>query len=89
MIIAEKITETIGTDLRPFQSDYQHIWTVHDSIQNDVQMKGERRWMHIYRKWMPGFIKKVLRRITGVSEKNIYEEGLGIVNPLFFSKMDV
>lgn len=89
MIIAEKITETIGTDLRLFQSDYQHIWTVHDSIHNEVQMKGEKRWMHIYRKRTPGFIKKILRRITGVSEKNIYEEGLGIVNPLFFSKMDV
>jgi hypothetical protein len=42
MIIAKKMMDTVGSDLKLFQSDYQHIWTVHDSIQNNVGLEGEK-----------------------------------------------
>lgn len=89
MIIAEKVNKTEGLVLNPFQSDYRHIWNVHHSIQNDVTLEGEKKWIHFYRKWMPEFIKKYVRSARGVSDRQFLIDELGVVNPLFFSKMNV
>ncbi len=89
MIIAEKITATEGISLNPFQSDYHHIWDVHNAINHDVQVEGEGEWVHRYRRWTPEFIKRIIRRLRNPSNKQSYVKDLGLVNPLFFSKMDV
>lgn len=89
MIIAEKVRETETLQLQPFQSDYQHIWSVHHSINNDVKLEGEKKWVHQYRRWMPEFIKKIIRNIRGIPDKQSFVNELGVVNPLFFTKMDV
>jgi hypothetical protein len=89
LIIAEKIKATDDISLNPFQSDYHHIWDVHNAISNDVQVEGEGKWVHWYRRWTPGFIKKIIRRLRNSSNKQSYVKDLGFVNPLFFTKMDV
>jgi hypothetical protein len=90
MIIAEKKKETDGLEVQPFQSDYAHIWTIHDSIQHDVPLQEESRWIHHFRRWAPDFIKN---RIRAIRDRNLDQQeqvqGLGLVNPLFFTKMDI
>ena len=89
MVIAEKIRATEELPLKPFQSDYQHFWEVHDAINNDVQREGEKKWIHHYRRRTPEFIKKLIRRIRGLQDKQGNIDRLGNVNPSFFTRMDV
>jgi hypothetical protein len=91
MVIARK-TKEMGQQavLEPFQSDYEMIWNVYSSIHDDAPLTGESRWIHHYRRWMPGFIKSLIRMIRrGNTDKETTIEGLGKVNPLFFKKMEI
>ena len=89
MVIAEKIRETESLTLKPFQSDYQSIWDIHQSVKPDSQFKNEREWVYYYRGWVPKFIRDIIYRLRKGSEKPNYVKDLGVVNPLFFTKMDV
>lgn len=89
MVVAQKIKDTENIELRPFQSDYEHIWSVHDSIKQDVQIEGESKWLHLYRKWVPEFVKSNIRKVRDQSEEQVNIEGLGSVNPTFFSRIDI
>jgi len=89
MVIAEKISITEGLQLKPFQSDYKHIWDVHHSTYNNVKLEGEAHWIKYYRKWTPEFIKGMIHRWRSVPDKQKNVEGLGNVNPRFFTPMDV
>jgi len=90
LVLAEKIKEPEDILLTPFQSDYEHIWTVYDSIHDNKTIAGESRWLFYYRKLVPEFIKRTIR---GVRNKNLDKTqtvaNLGITNPQFFTKMDI
>lgn len=90
MLVAKKITETDSISLRPFQSDYAHIWSIHESIHHDKQRSNEKRWVHYYRRWTPEFLKKIIRSIASRKlDKQQVVEGLGTVNPEFFKKVEL
>lgn len=89
MVLAEKINDTRHIQLAPFQSDYAHIWAVYDSINEDKKIKNESQWVHYYRKFTPEFIKKLIRNVVNGKLRKAEEvEGLGVVNPDFFTKID-
>ena len=87
LIIAEKIKDTRTMELHPFQSDYSRTWTIHES--KGQLLKEEHKWIHYYRRWAPAFLKNIIRRVIGFSGKQKNVEGLGMVNPEFFTKMDI
>lgn len=89
MIIAQKITDTENISLQPIQSDYEMVWEVFSSQKNDIPIKHERKVIYYYRKYMPSFLKQVVRKFVGSSEVHRDLTGLGIVNPDFFKKMEV
>lgn len=89
MIIAQKITDTETITLQPIQSDYEMVWEVFSSQKNDIPIKHERKVIYYYRKYMPSFLKQVVRKFVGGSEVHRDLTGLGIVNPDFFKKMEV
>lgn len=89
MVIAEKIGETESITLRPFQSDYQSIWDIHQSVKTDSALKDEPTWVYYYRRWVPKFMRDIIYRLRKGSGKQSNVKGLGVVNPLFFTKLDV
>jgi hypothetical protein len=89
MTIAKKTKQTEAPQLKILQSDYQHIWNVHHAINKDVKLEGEKRWARHYRRWMPEFIKKIVRSLKSVPAKQSFVNELGTVNLLFFLKMYV
>lgn len=89
MIIAQKITDTENISLQPIQSDYEMVWEVFSSQKNDIPIKHERKVIYYYRKYMPSFLKQVVRKFVGSSEVHRDLTGLGIVNPDFFKKIEV
>jgi hypothetical protein len=89
MVLAEKIAESTDIRLEPFQSDYAHVWAVHDSMNEDKRIVNEGLWIHFYRKLTPEFIKRIVRRIVNRKINKIENvEGLGVVNPHFFTKIE-
>lgn len=89
MVIAEKIQETESIILQPFQSDYQRIWDIHQSVKTNTELIGEGRLINYYRKWIPKFFRDIIYRLRNGSGKVIHIKDLGAVNPLFFKKIDV
>jgi len=90
LIIAKKITEKNIEGIVPFQSDYEQVWRVHESIAGNKPLLGESRWLHLYRKLFPKFIKSLVRKIFRKStlvQKNV--TGLGLVDPAFFQKIKI
>jgi len=72
------------------QSDYELVWEVYNSIKKGTQIPTENKLIYFYRRYTPGLIKNIMRRITGRStniQKDV--EGLGQVNPAFFEKLEV
>jgi hypothetical protein len=89
MVVAEKIKDTKDIKLTPFQSDYAHIWAVYDSINEDKKIGNESRWIHYYRRFTPEFIKKFIRNVVNRKLKKAQKiDGLGLVNPHFFTKIE-
>ncbi len=89
-IIARKIRDTKDLVLRPMQSDYAHIWTVHTSIQTNIRISGESKWIHFYRRLVPERAKKLIRSLRNRKiSKERHTELLGKVNPDFFIPLDI
>jgi hypothetical protein len=87
MILAEKVQEV--SDIEPFQSDYENIWSVFDSIKNDNVRINEGKWIFYYRKYMPEFLKNIVRKMrTGNFERKENIQGLGVVNSEFYKKIN-
>jgi len=90
LLIARKTKETATVSLRPFQSDYAHIWSVHESLHQGKHRVDENRWIHYYRMWIPEFVKRKIRTMVNRKlDKQEIVEGLGTVNPEFFKKVDL
>ena len=89
MVVAEKLKDTKDIQLTPFQSDYAYVWAVHDSISAGKKIESESPWVHYYRKITPEFIKRFVRNVINRKLNQIENiEGLGIVNPNFFTKIE-
>jgi len=89
LLVAKKIKDTGVISLKPFQSDYAHIWSVHESIHQGKQRLNEHRWIHYYRMWIPEFLKGKIRTLVSKKlDKHKIVEGLGVVNPEFFKKVE-
>ncbi len=90
IVVAEKVKEVDIENVIPFQSDYENIWTVHKSLEENTPIEGEHRLIHLYRSLVPDFIKSMVRRLLGrQSSKEIRTEGLGNVDQRFFEKVDI
>lgn len=90
MVIAEKTADTENIVLQPMQSDYQLIWEVYDSMENDIPIRNEGNLIYYYRKYIPDRIKSLVRKIMGRSgDTQKIVAGLGKVNPAFFKKMNI
>jgi hypothetical protein len=90
MIIAQKVEDTEKINLQPMQSDYQLIWEVYDSIENDVPITKESSLLFYYRKYVPEVLKSIVRKVLGRSNETLKNvDGLGKVNPSYFKKMDI
>jgi hypothetical protein len=88
MVIAEKISNPPDVFVEPFQSDYQYIWEVFDSMQYDKPRLNEGRTVQLYRKWVPASIKRIIRKIAGRENSPTKEiKGLGHVNEAYFKKI--
>lgn len=89
-VVARKTRDTSNVVLRPMQSDYAHIWSVHNSIQRNVQIQGEGKLIHYYRRLVPEWIKRKIRGVTNrKADKMEQTEFLGKVNPDFFTPLDI
>jgi hypothetical protein len=90
MVIAQKIMDTENIVLHPMQSDYEMVWEVFSSQKNDTPINHEKKVLYYYRKYTPSFLKQIVRKVSGRSREEFKNmEGLGIINPAFFKKMDV
>ncbi len=89
MVLAEKIKDTKDIYLNPFQSDYEHVWTVHRSINEDKRIGHESPFLHSYRRLTPEFIKRLIRSVVNRNLNKVEKvDGLGVVNPNFFTKIE-
>jgi hypothetical protein len=89
MIIAEKINETKSIILKPFQSDYQSIWDVHQSVKTESVLNVEANWVYYYRRWLPKWIRDIVYKLRNRSKRQLYVKDLGVVNPTYFKKLDI
>ena len=89
MVLAEKIKDTKDIHLNPFQSDYEHVWAVYKSINEDKRIGHESPFLHSYRKRTPEFIKRLIRSVVNRKLHKVDKvDGLGVVNPNFFTKIE-
>ncbi|HTF21909.1 MAG TPA: hypothetical protein VK658_27705 [Chryseolinea sp.] len=90
LVLARKTRDTSDISLRPMQSDYAHLWAVHNSISDDVAIAGESKLLHFYRTRTPEWIKRIVRTIVGsLKSKEKRVTGLGHVNPDFFERIEL
>jgi hypothetical protein len=90
LVIAEKIAKTEKVELQPMQSDYELVWEVYNSIENDIHIEKENSLLYYYRRYIPEIVKRAVRTIAqrnGGREKEVPR--LGTVNPRFYRKMDL
>ena len=88
MVLAEKISDFSG-QLMPYQSDYKLVWDVHDSIQSNKPLSNETKYIHWYRRYVPTFLKNIVRHVLSKKGKRKNVSLLGNVNPQFFKKIDI
>jgi hypothetical protein len=88
MVIAEKVADTDRIELNPFQSDYQYIWEVFTAMHEDQPRQNESKMLHLYRKFTPNVLKRIVRNLIGRENGSTHEiPGLGSVNEKYFKKM--
>jgi hypothetical protein len=89
MVLAQKVNNS-AEEVCPAQSDYQLVWDVHDSIQNNKPIQNEPAYMHWYRKYVPSIVKKLIRQLFSLKKRTAIGDipDLGGASSSVFKKID-
>jgi hypothetical protein len=90
MVLAEKRSEQPIFQKPPQQSDYEVVWNVNQSLQNNKVLKNESRLKYLYRKFTPRILKVLAHNIHDLfTKREVVNEDLGRINADHFKKMEL
>lgn len=90
MVLAEKKSEQPVFQKPPQQSDYEKVWDINDSLQNNKPPKDEGRLKYLYRKYTPKRLKILAHNIYDLfTKEEVVNEDLGKINAEHFKKLDI
>jgi hypothetical protein len=90
MVVAKKILTTEIFKQTPQQSDYQVLWQIRKSIENNETVPGEGKAKYLYRKFMPKPFKIFIRNVYDLFTKEKQAvAGLGMIDASQFKKIEI
>lgn len=87
MVFAQKLEDKEIFSVVPQQSDYTSVWTVAESVKNDIKSEQDSNIKFLYRKYIPEGLKTMLRNLYFLfRKKTVHSEELGQINPEHFKE---
>lgn len=90
MVVAEKFAVKPIFQKPPQQSDYEMVWNISESLQQNKAPENESRLKYLYRKFTPRRLKILTHNVYNLfTKEEIVNEDLGKINAEHFKKMDI
>jgi len=90
MVLAEKVTDTKIFAATPQQSDYVTLWSIKQSLKENIKPLGEGKIKFLYRKFTPKFLKIFLHNLYDLfTKERIVIEDLGKIDGAQFKKIEL